>query len=352
MDTAQDGAAAAAGASASARERQKRRGVSFPALCRVLQCSERELLRCLEEDARIVRLDTAAHPRLFHADGVQDARASVYMWLAEPYAWRVLDAILTQAEALGIVMCGGSVPVDAVVNALADRFPSDVVRHVLRTHTALDAASGRARTFDLRTVAVSRGCQLLCGSLGPLVGLSEPDPEVVRILGGEAAAEAGSSTILDGASAAAAEAVISALQRYPRIALADFMERWLDAVPAGTATASADGTSVAAAGAATGGPIELSLSLLSGLVLVDTAPAGRTGGPPAQTVRYFPSEALFTDPKARFAQLFSMRPRWLLRDLEPFLGDITGFGRTQGDLLLAHTRQTILKGRETLFSAR
>lgn len=58
--------------------------------------------------------------------------------------------------------------------------------------------------------------------------------------------------------------------------------------------------------------------------------------------------------KERFAFLFALRPKWLLDDLRPFIGDlVTSSGKTEAALLLTSTRSSAQPGStERLYSAR
>jgi sister chromatid cohesion protein DCC1 len=69
------------------------------------------------------------------------------------------------------------------------------------------------------------------------------------------------------------------------------------------------------------------------------AAAGRSRPPEAATLRLFPADALPPEPEARFRALFAARPRWLRRDLDPYLSALTRGGAATADaLLLRHAR--------------
>jgi hypothetical protein len=129
----------------------------------------------------------------------------------------------------------------------------------------------------------------------------------------------------------------------------------------------------------------LSLNLLAGFVLATVPAAGPGGsgsGAPssasasaavgasvgfaasvAPTLRYFPRDLLASEPGPRFKQLFSVRPKWTMEELTPFIAPLAGSkgskdgapavpGKTMDELLLAFTRVTYLPGGGKLFSAR
>ncbi|EIE26940.1 hypothetical protein COCSUDRAFT_32309 [Coccomyxa subellipsoidea C-169] len=55
-------------------------------------------------------------------------------------------------------------------------------------------------------------------------------------------------------------------------------------------------------------------------------------------LRHLPAAAMPTDPAARFAALFAVKPRWELPDLEPYLADLQVPGRSAEFLLLTYAR--------------
>ncbi|GAA5852479.1 hypothetical protein JCM9279_003463 [Rhodotorula babjevae] len=68
------------------------------------------------------------------------------------------------------------------------------------------------------------------------------------------------------------------------------------------------------------------LSLLAGLHLYRA--------PPISTVQYLPPSSLSPDPAARFAELFSLKPKWLEADMSLYIDDLTGGDKKKRDALV------------------
>jgi len=205
-------------------------------------------------------------------------------------------------------------------------------------------------------------------------------PLLTRFLG---TTQAAALTVL------APPAVVAALLRHDAVKVEPFLREWAAAMPAEmladtqptAAAASAPGEGCAAEDASSG---SLSLDLLTGLTLT-TAPSAGPGGSGsgaassssasaavgasvgfaasvAPTIRYFPQDLLAHDPGPRFKQLFSVRPKWTMEELAPFIAPLAGSkggggapavpGKTMDELLLAFTRVTYLPAGGKLFSAR
>lgn len=56
--------------------------------------------------------------------------------------------------------------------------------------------------------------------------------------------------------------------------------------------------------------------------------------PPVSTVQYLPPSSLSPDPAARFAELFSLKPRWLEADMSLYIDDLTGGDKKKRDALV------------------
>lgn len=56
--------------------------------------------------------------------------------------------------------------------------------------------------------------------------------------------------------------------------------------------------------------------------------------PPVSTVQYLPPSSLSPDPAARFAELFSLKPRWLEADMSVYIDDLTGGDKKKRDALV------------------
>jgi hypothetical protein len=204
-------------------------------------------------------------------------------------------------------------------------------------------------------------------------------PLLTRFLG---TTQAAALTVL------APPAVVAALLRHDAVKVEAFLREWAaampaemlaDTLPSSAAPASATGEARPAEDASNG---SLSLDLLAGLVL-GTAPSAGPGGTGASSsasasaavgasvgfaasvapiLRYIPHDLLAHEPGPRFKQLFSVRPKWAMEELAPFIAPLAGSkggggapavpGKTMDELLLAFTRVTYLPGGGKLFSAR
>ncbi|GJN90441.1 hypothetical protein Rhopal_003452-T1 [Rhodotorula paludigena] len=56
--------------------------------------------------------------------------------------------------------------------------------------------------------------------------------------------------------------------------------------------------------------------------------------PPLSTIQYLPPSSLSPDPAARFAELFSLKSRWLEADMSLFIDDLTGGDKKKRDALV------------------
>ncbi|GAA5941557.1 hypothetical protein JCM3775_005109 [Rhodotorula graminis] len=68
------------------------------------------------------------------------------------------------------------------------------------------------------------------------------------------------------------------------------------------------------------------LSLLAGLHLFRP--------PPVSTIQYLPPSSLSPDPAARFAELFSLKPKWIEADMSLYIDDLTGGDKKKRDALV------------------
>lgn len=68
--------------------------------------------------------------------------------------------------------------------------------------------------------------------------------------------------------------------------------------------------------------------------------AGRAGND--STIQHFNAASLPADAASRFSELFSVRQKWLLRDVTPFLADLAVDAKKRDALILKFTRK--LKG--------
>lgn len=56
--------------------------------------------------------------------------------------------------------------------------------------------------------------------------------------------------------------------------------------------------------------------------------------PPLSTIQYLPPSRLSADPAARFAELFTLQPRWLESEMMLFIDDLTGGDKKKRDALV------------------
>lgn len=119
-----------------------------------------------------------------------------------------------------------------------------------------------------------------------------------------------------------------------------FLAAWASALPASVVRESRwDAPAADEAGV-------LSAARARAVCIVDHVP----GAPPS--VRYLHLPALPHTAAARFAALFSVRARWAVAELRPFIEALIEPGRTLDDLLLTHCRAVPAPDGSTLFCAR
>lgn len=275
-------------------------GFSFAELLGRVQCSEAELRRALA-DVQAMRLGDA------------------FVAVPEPLAREVATAALRCIAAAGLSV--DAVPVGAVA---ADLASSDGLCAELAAH-ALECTLG--------------------GTPAP-PGAGGGGGEAALRLGFRAVARFVGVGVLQGAGAVLQLAAPAAARAMPVDA---FLRAWASGMPVGTvrpssAAAGPPGPEAAGDGDACAG--QLDLALLAGEVLLLDGPGG------GSAVLHLPATALSASPPQRFRQLFSLRAKWRLGDLEPFLAPLVTPGSALADLLLAHTRSSQQPDGSRLFSAR
>ena len=277
----------AASTSGKRRSRRRRNGYTFDELLSLVQASPQEL-----------RDGIAAIPS---AICMKD---DVYRLLSDDLVGTILAALVKESEDSGYAL--DAIPSAALVDALEYMYPLAVSAHVLRLHSSPlppgDEAcaaeeGGGVVSLLFAPVAVTRGLRLLRPAS----------------LSGKSAQS--SRRKLQQTSAAEEEQHQHSVCRMPGVNVGEgwvpvsaFMSAWASAMPTALLqraaspppTEAAASTSAASSGS-------LSLSLLSGNILVETSPL--TG---QQIVRFFASDSLSADPATRFQQLFAVRQRWTL----------------------------------------
>ncbi len=225
------------------------------------------------------------------------------------------------------------IPADDLVALVAAKVPRALARHTLRKYGTSVASGAVGRSpivaLSIRRIAVSRGVDIL------------------------RAAEAAAATArpASGASSGGGPGAVG-------MSRADFLRVWdaslapLRALPPPHSLPvppSSDGAAAAAPPPAASEfdvtAFRVSLDVLAGQAVLVT----RNG---AEEVKFLPAERLPLEPSARFAALFELRPFWTLADLEPYIRPLTGPGKTQADLMLAHTRTTVAPDGARLYSKR
>ena len=332
-------------------------GVAWRALVDAVQCSEGEL-----------RVGLRAAGALEYAPGWWTA-------LAPAYRVAVLEALVRKAAAYGAPL--SALPLDDLVTDLArPSMPAAVLRHVAASVSAA-APPPSAGMSDTGTVAVSFAA--LAAEVGShLLHRLAATTRTAAVAAAAAAAGAAAPAPVAPAPAGGDDDDLPPLLElaadpFAAVPADVFLAAWAAALPreyvthvepapapppppaAGTTTfalvlpppspppppSSDDGSSSRSMG---GGA--LSIHLLAGAALADVTPTGGV------TLRPLPPAALSPDPATRFRQLFSVRPRWTIDGLTPYVAPLVGFGRTRDDLVLAHTRATRVSDKLTLFSAR
>ncbi|BGP49769.1 Ctf8p and Ctf18p associating protein [Rhodotorula kratochvilovae] len=74
--------------------------------------------------------------------------------------------------------------------------------------------------------------------------------------------------------------------------------------------------------------------------------------PPLSTVQYLPPSSLSPDPAARFAELFSLKPRWLEAEMSLFVDDLTGGDKKKRDALVLKFVRKVKEKDTTWWTAR
>jgi hypothetical protein len=174
----------------------------------------------------------------------------------------------------------------AALCAACDNHPRGVVTAVLRSHSAHESGGDGVAALCPKKVAVSRARTLL----------------------------------------AALDGVTSGWAQFERVWAADVERVW----------PSAPAPPVAA-------------DWLRGIVLF-VAPPQAPPGAQKTHVKYFPEDALPSDPAARFKALFDQRPLWAEADLLPFVEPLATPYRKLMDIVATHSRVSIAKDKSRAFS--
>jgi sister chromatid cohesion protein DCC1 len=181
------------------------------------------------------------------------------------YLDHVMDVAIVNAQVEGWPLT--KIPEKEATEKLAeDGFPEAVTRHFLRAYCHPNSADA-SWSVDATKVCVAKASGLL--------------DEPVAASGGGTGGGPGGGGVNAG-----------------RWRLRDFVERWRAAVPEELRDV-------------------VHASLLKGLALVDAAKAGGDGGD--AFVRPFRADRLPKTPKERFLALFTLKPRWTMDELEPYV---------------------------------
>lgn len=70
------------------------------------------------------------------------------------------------------------------------------------------------------------------------------------------------------------------------------------------------------------------------------------------SILYFPVSSLPLDPASRFSKLFSVKPRWKVSEIAPFLSDLAVDSKKRDALTLKFTRKIKGEGGEMEYAAR
>lgn len=261
----------------------------------------------------------------------------------------VLRAVITSADAGGWSL--SSLPLGDIITDLRDRFPAPLVEHVLRSHATADTPRlllpesswppDDTRLPTLTTLTLS--FKLYAMTVARALLRSETVSVLLMGLASPCATPAATAPILHDASAAEALLHNAGAVRHdalPWLAAQPFLTRWAARMPHASRWAEGAAGEEAKRG--------VGLDIISGVeaLLDEDAATGRV------ILRIFPVAELDHRPAQRFKQLFAVRAKWRLTDLQPFLAPLEGYGVKAADLLLAHTRTTLLPDGTRIFSAR
>lgn len=73
---------------------------------------------------------------------------------------------------------------------------------------------------------------------------------------------------------------------------------------------------------------------------------------PLSTVQYLPPARLSPDPATRFAELFTLQPRWLETEMSLFVDDLTGGDKKKRDALVLKFVRKVKEKDVTFWTAR
>ena len=281
-------------------------GFSFEELLERVQCSEVELRRALVEVRALRIVDSGK-----------------YCAVPEAQAREIATAVLRSIAACGIRV--DAIPVATVIADLeAEGHASALALH------ALMQTLGGVAAEDCAAEPRSDGTSPL---VPPLLRLDFR--AVARFIGIGVLEAAGAVLQLSAPLASASRA----------IPLDSFFRAWASAMPVGTVLSVGAASTAASNGSGAVCTGLLDIGLLAGEVLLQDG----VGGP---GVLFLPASSLSSVPAQRFRQLFSLRAKWRLADLEPFVQPLANPASSLADLLLAHTRSSQQPDGSRLFSAR
>lgn len=293
-------------------------GCSYRHLVETIQCSEAELLQGL---------------RTLHALEYADGW---WCLLTDEIVYRVLQDALTAARSHEWELEAS--PVASLCIELRDRYPREIILHVLDMVKTGGEAIGDDVCLSFSKVAT-------------IVGL-----RILQDLAHDQVAKASTSSTSTATALTPAQAALLghalALSKHENAGIrADMLlPAWTAAMPPGSVVETPSAAAAAAAGgsdaSATKFAGSLDIDLLNGNIVCELNSAG------AVVVRYLPSAELAADAATRFKQLFTIKTKWKLSELEPFIQPLVGFGKTRDDLLLQFTRSTVQPDGSRLFGAR
>lgn len=289
-------------------------GVTFNELLSRVQASEGELRRGLEN---IHAVEILSHWWILRTD----------------YIAQVLEGILSAITLLdskeeNILLT------DICENVSNDLFPHEIVKHVAKIHGSL-TKDGSAIRLDGAKVAARIAVQLLeshsssCAAVTlPLIASNVPSwyiaPPPVTVFSLEPCKQLPSSS--------------SASSTFTGVPVSKFLKEWqavLDRVWPSRCTTNPIPT--------------VSLDMIQSFILIEA----ESSSSKTQSVLLFPQERLHHEATKRFKQLFSVRPRWTMKEITPFIEPICSVDVKMNELLLANARMTVQSGDKTsVFSSR
>jgi hypothetical protein len=298
-------------------------GCSFESLLVNVRCSEEELCTALRQAFAF------------------EFQPGHWCTFTKAFIQKVVDDILLQCTANGWPL--SAVPQQDCAVELLHRYSDGIVQHVISMFRP-STTPARATNDDTCSFSFARTAALF--GVRALQKLSSD----ARTRSATNAGSAGSSSTASKTLGTMLGPVLATYAAEDASVRADhLLKLWAEMMPEGMITEIAAPSAKLAApdtSTDTANSGKLSRDLFRGNILCDVTASGNV------MVRYLPGKELSIEPARRFKQLFAVRPRWLLADLEPYLDDLVGFGRTRDDLLLAHTRNTGQADGTRLFSAK